>query len=313
MQSNFLICLQAVLPLLVYLVIGLSVRRAGLITRQEVHRFNHLVFLVFFPPLMFEHLYTAKLSEAFYPHLVLYAVAFVPVLIALSVPLVYKLEKKPESRGAMIQGIYRSNFVLMGLPVAVHLFGKGGAGVTAALIMVVVPLYNVLAVVILEYYRGSRPNGVVMIRKILTNPILLGAAAAVLALLLGIRVPKPAETVIAGMSAATTPIALILLGASVEASGVWKSRRNLTFVVLMRLVVAPAIGLFTAALLGFRGAAFVSLLVMMAAPTAVSSFTMAESMESDGELAGQVVIVTTPLSVVTLFLWLFLFKSMGLF
>jgi predicted permease len=52
---------------------------------------------------------------------------------------------------------------------------------------------------------------------------------------------------------------------------------------------------------------------MLATPMAVSSYTMADSMDSDGELAGNCVIFSTPLSCITLFFWLFLFKSLGMF
>ena len=57
MLSNFLVCINAVIPLFILLVIGYLVRRTGLLKDEEVHRFNHMVFLVFFPPLMFQNLY----------------------------------------------------------------------------------------------------------------------------------------------------------------------------------------------------------------------------------------------------------------
>ena len=80
----------------------------------RVHRFNRLVFIVLFPPMMFENLYGAKLSTALNPRLIVFALVFLLSYIALSIPVVQKLEKKPETRGAMIQAMYRSNSYLWG-------------------------------------------------------------------------------------------------------------------------------------------------------------------------------------------------------
>ena len=54
MVQNFWICINAVVPLMIYLIIGMLVKRVGLINDDEVHRFNRLVFIVLFPPMMFE-------------------------------------------------------------------------------------------------------------------------------------------------------------------------------------------------------------------------------------------------------------------
>lgn len=313
MLSNFLVCINAVIPLFILLVIGYLVRRTGLLKDEEVHRFNHMVFLVFFPPLMFQNLYGN--NDGFLPDgkLLLFAVPFILCVILLSIPLVKKIEKNPRSQGAMIQAVYRSNFILMGLPVAINIFGKGNVSQTALLIAVIVPMYNVVSVIILESFRGSKPNIGQILKKVATNPIILGAVAGILAILLGITLPKPIATTVEWMADVTTPMALILLGASFDITTVKGQKRNLVFCILMRLLVVPAAGLSLAALLGFRGVEFVALIAMLATPMAVSSYTMADSMDSDGELAGNCVIFSTPLSCITLFFWLFLFKSLGMF
>ena len=313
MIQNFWICINAVVPLMIYLIIGMLVKRVGLINDDEVHRFNRLVFIVLFPPMMFENLYGAKLSTALSPRLIVFALVFLLSYIALSIPVVQKLEKKPETRGAMIQAMYRSNFVLMGLPIAINICGAGNVSKTAILVTIIVPTYNVLAVIILEYYRGDRASISKMLRKIVTNPIILGAVAAGIVISLNITVPKSIGRVVYSLSECTTPMAMMLLGASFNIKSVKSGKRNLSISIIAKLIVLPAIGLPIAMLLGFRGVEFVSLIVMMAAPCSVSSYTMAESMGSDGELAGNAVIFTTGISIITIFGWLFLFKNMGMF
>lgn len=313
MLQNFLVCLNAVVPLILYLVIGMMIRKFNILTEEDVRKFNRMVFVALFPALMFENLYSADISEAFDLPLIIGACLFVLAVFGMTWVLVCRIEPSDRSRGAMIQAIYRSNFVLMGLPVTENIFGHGNVSSTAALIMFVVPLYNVLAVILLEYFRGGKANPKDVAKKVVTNPIIVGAMTAIIAIVFHIHVPESINQTISGMCNATTPMAMILLGASFQMSSIKGSHRNLAICVSGRLLVVPAVGLTVAALLGVRGVEFVSLIAMLAAPPAVSSYTMAEAMDSDGELAGNAVIFATPLSCFTMFLWLFLFKSLGLF
>ena len=50
--------------------------------------------------------------------------------------------------------------------------------------------------------------------------------------------------------------------------------------------------------------------MVLASPTAVSSFPMAIEMDADGTLAGQIVVGTTLFCIVTLFFWIFLLKEL---
>ena len=184
MIHNFLVCLNAVIPLVLYLVVGMLVRKYSVLTEKVVRKFNKMVFVVFFPALMFENLYAADISEAFDGRLILFACLFVLAVCGITWGIVVRMDIPDRTRGAMIQAVYRSNFILMGLPVAENIYGKGCVSVTAALIMFVVPLYNFLAVIVLEYFRGGRANLKSVLKKILTNPIILGAVAAILALAL---------------------------------------------------------------------------------------------------------------------------------
>ena len=155
MIHNFLVCLNAVIPLVLYLVVGMLVRKYSVLTEKDVRKFNKMVFVVFFPALMFENLYAADISEAFDGRLILFACLFVLAVCGITWGIVVRMDIPDRTRGAMIQAVYRSNFILMGLPVAENIYGKGCVSVTAALIMFVVPLYNFLAVIVLEYFGAA--------------------------------------------------------------------------------------------------------------------------------------------------------------
>jgi predicted permease len=313
MLSNFLVCLGAVLPMFILMIIGICVRRGKLLTDGEVKKLNHMVFVVFFPAMMFQNLYGADIASVFSVRLIVFGIACVLGVYFVSMFIVLKVEKSPASRGAMIQAIYRSNFVIMGLPVTMNIYGRGNLAVTALMVAIIVPLYNVLAVITLETFRKGKLNVWHIVKGVITNPLILGAAAGIAAVLLHIKLPGIIESVISDMSGVATPMALIILGASFSFSSLGRVRRDLIICVTGRLVVVPGICLTIAALLGFRGIAFVTLVAMLAAPTAVSSFTMAQDMGSDGELAGNCVIFSSALACFTMFVWLFLFRSLGMF
>ncbi len=313
MLSNFIISLEAVLPMFILMVIGFFVRKKRLMEPAEIKKLNHMVFIVFFPAMMFHNLYGTEIEDSFNFRLIVFAVVSLALIYTGSVLVTLAIEKNPRSRGAMIQGLYRSNFVIMGLPIAINMFGHGNSGVTAMVVAVIVPLFNVLAVVTLETFRGGRPDPAQILKKIAANPLILGALAGILTVILDIRLPQVLVSVVDDMAKTATPLALVILGASIDFSSIRKSGRNLLVVVLGRLVVIPALGLTAAVFAGFRGIEFVTLIAMFAAPTAVSSFTMAESMDSDGQLAGSIVIFTTAFACFTMFLWIFLFKNLGMF
>ena len=107
------------------------------------------------------------------------------------------------------------------------------------------------------------------------------------------------------------PLALVVLGGSFAIGSVKGNLRPLTIGLVGRLLVMPALFLPFGVLLGFRGPELLGLMVMLGAPTAVSSYTMAQQMGGDSELAGELVVFGTMLSVITIFLWTFLLKSLG--
>ena len=297
----------------IMLAVGMGVKRFRLLTETELRHLNKMIFVVFFPPMMFTNLYGTDIEEAVDWRLMIFGIASVAVIYGVSTLAVLHMEKDPRSRGAMIQAIYRSNFVIMGIPIAVNMYGHGNLAVTAMMVAVIVPIYNVLAVVTLEVFRGGTLDFAGILKKVLTNPLILGAAAGLLSVLTGLKLPAVLEDVVGDMASVATPLALVILGASIDFKSIRKCGRNLVACVAARLIIVPAIGLTAAALLGFRDIAFVTLIAMFAAPTAVSSFTMAQSMDSDGQLAGNCVIFSTAFACFTMFLWIFLFKNLGMF
>lgn len=313
MLQNFIISLEAVAPMFLIMSIGIFLRRKNFMNETEVKKLNKLVFHVFFPCLMFRNIYGAEIEDAVDLKMIVYGVVMILLVYFTAMAVVVKIEPSNRSRGAMIQAIYRSNFVILGLPIAANLFGGEKLTTTAVAVTIVVPLFNVLAVVVLEIFRGGKPDPVKILKGIARNPLIIGAVLGILTVVFQIQLPQLAEDVIDQLKDVATPLALVTLGMSLNLKEMGAEKRNLIICVLGRLVIVPGIALTGAALLGIRGVAFVTLLAVFASPCAVSSFTMAEQMDSDAELAANAVVLSSAFACVTMFLWIFLFKSLGMF
>ncbi|MEG1633773.1 MAG: AEC family transporter [Oscillospiraceae bacterium] len=312
-MENFIVCLNAVLPMFIIMSVGYFVKRIGLLLEDDIPRFNKIVFRVFMPCVVFYNLYSSDLSVAAQPRLILFTLAAVLGSYAVIALIVPRFVKNPEQRGVMIQGIYRSNYVVIGLPIATALVPASELGIVSLLIAFVVPVFNVLAVVTLEVFRGGRVPVRKTLVSILTNPLIIGAALGTLALALKIKLPTAADSVVRQLASVGTPLQLFLLGGFFNFSGIAKHKKPLFWAVFGKLVLLPAAVLPIAVLLGFRGTALVALVGCFASGNAIASFVMTQQMGGDAELAGDIVVLTSSLCAVTVFCWLFLLKTLGLF
>lgn len=312
-MENLMISANAVLPMCLVMALGYGTRRLGWLRREEISTINKIAFRIFLPCLLYYNIYCSDLSGSFDPLLMTYAVGGVLLTFGLALGYTLLTEKLPERRGVLIQGMFRSNYVIMGIPVATALLGADQLGTVSILIAVIVPLFNMLAVVVLEVFRGQKPKPLHILGQIAKNPLVIGSVLGILTLVAGIRLPHILEQTIQSVSAIASPLQLFLLGAFFQFSGLKTYRRELVTVSIAKLIVSPGLFLGLGALLGFRGVAFVSLIGIFASPTAVNSFTMAQQMGGAAELAGDIVVTTSAASILTMFFWIFLFKSLGMF
>ena len=227
--------------------------------------------------------------------------------------IVPRIEPDNKRRGVIVQAIFRSNFVLMGVPIVANIFGDANIAISTMMIAVIVPLYNILAVFALETFRGGKFALLPILKGVIKNPMILGAIAGATLLILGVHVPAPVLKPIGQISAATTPVALIILGASFKFGSTHEHRRQLLGCIFGRLILVPSLLLSAAILLGFRGIDFVTLIAIFGTPCAVVSFAMAQQMGCDADLAGNCVVFTSALSCLTMFCWILLVKTLGVF
>lgn len=313
MVSNLLVAIGAVVPMFCLMFIGAMVKRMKLLTDEELVHVNRMVFRIFFFCMMFYNIYTTDIATTFRPMLILFGAGGVLATVLIAGIIVCAIEPSNKRRGAMIQATFRSNFVLMGIPLIANIFGDDQLAIPTMMIAIIVPIYNIVSVFILETFRGGHFYLPGILLGVLKNPMILGALLGAAFLILGIPIPKPVLKPIGQVAAATTPVALIILGASFKGGSFHNHLPQLVGCVLARLIIVPTIMLGLAIFLGFRGIELVTLVAIFATPCAVAGFAMAQQMNSDAELAGNCVVYTSALSCFTIFGWIFLLKTLGMF
>ncbi len=312
-MESFRVSVNAVLPLFLYMAAGYVAKLCRLIDEKDVFKFNKIVFNACLTTNMFRAVYSSELSAALKPGLIIYTVSGVLLACGIGLVLAGIFSKQRNQRGVMAQGIFRSNFVLIGLAIAGVLVPNESTAPVAILSAIVIPLYNVLAVVVLSVYGGEKIRPGEIFLKILKNPLIISTALGILCLIMKIRLPEPVETAVNGLSAVATPMMLFLLGAFFHFDSLKNNIRQLIVVAFFKLIGVPGIFLTTGYLIGFRDMEFAGLMAAFASSTAVSSFTMSQQLGGDAELAGDIIVVTALFSSFTLFGWCMLFKMLGAF
>ena len=283
------IAFHAIVPLFLIIAVGYAVKRLGWIGPEEVRRFNKVTFYTFMPVMLFYNIYTSDFSQAVRLPYVLLVVGAALSMVLIATVVTLLAEKTPQRRGVMIQAAFRSNFVLLGLPIAMELLPGGNLGVTALMIAIVVPIFNILSVVILEYFRGGTPKLKEVLLAVGKNPLIIGSLAGLLVQALHVSLPDVLVSFAVKMNSAATPLILLLLGASFEARKLSDYKKELAVCVGLRLVIFPGAILTLAMLLGIRDTEFVTLLAMCAAPTAVNTQDQLVSVQKNADGSGTLV------------------------
>jgi predicted permease len=311
-MDSFLIAVNAVLPMFLLIALGIVLRRLPFMRPQIADGINSLAFKVLLPALLFNNIYGGELSAVVRPRLIVYCLAGTVVIWLISILITHLAEKGKSKRGALIQGMYRSNFIIFGLPIVINLFGSDKVAVTSFMIAVIVPLFNLLAVITLEIYSGRNTRIGSLLLDILKNPLIISSVIGFLFMMLQIPLPGFISVTIGNIAGTATPIALIILGAMLQPHKIKDNYSAIGIALAFRLLIAPLITIPLAVLLGFRGVELATILAIFASPTAVSSFVMAKQMGGDGDLAGQIVVFSTLFSCITVFLWVFGTHSLSL-
>ena len=312
-MENLIFSLNATVPVFLMMVLGLVFRKLGWIDDVFASKMNKFVFLVPLPVLVFEDLATVDFSEVWDLKFVLFCFAATLISIGIAAAVSF-LWRDKSIQGEFIQASYRSSAALLGIAFIQNIYGN--AGLAPLMIIGSVPLYNVMAVIVLAFFRPERKRldkelWKSTLKGIVTNPIIIGIAAGILWSALKIPMPPILEKTVSNVGAVATPLGLMAMGATFDIRKAFAKVRPAAAAAVMKLVGFAAVFLPLAVMLGFRREELVAILVMLGSATTVSCFVMAKNMGHEGVLTSSVVMLTTLFSAFTLTGWLYVLRSLG--
>lgn len=313
MLENLLTSLRVTLPIFVVILLGWFLRRRHVLDEHFVLRANDLIFKVALPAKLFSDVASSDLRGAMSGRFVLLAVLGTLAGIALAWLLGDLLLRNPSEQGAFIHASFRGNFAYVGLTLLQNLIGSSVTALAAVMMATVIPIYNIAAVVVLTVKKPGAPKLRIgkLLLDVLKTPMVIGILAGIPFSLLRIGLPFIVAKPLGYLSAMVAPLALLCVGASVRFADVRRKTRAILPACLFKLVIQPLLVVPAAVLLGLSGPEVLVLLVLTGTPSAVNVYIVTQKMDGDGELASGIVVLSTALSVLTLTLWLFALKTMG--
>ena len=314
-MENLIFSLNATIPIFLLMVFGYILQQIHFLDASFVKTLNSFNFKVTLPFLLFRDIASSDFSEVWDTRYVLFCFFATLFCIAVTWIITAFLSDRKDLVGEFVQSSYRSSAAVLGIAFIQNIYGD--AKMAPLMIIGTVPLYNVAAVIILsltaEGNGGLSPAALKKsLKGILTNPIILGIAAGIIFSLLPISMPVIAEKTVNNIAVLATPLALIGLGAGFEGKKALAEIKPTLICSAMKLLLWPIIFLPIAAYMGFTSEKLVGILVMLGSPTTVSCYIMSKNMRHEGVLTSSVVVTTTFFSSVTLTLFLYLIKSLGL-
>lgn len=314
-MEQLLFSLNATIPVFLVMVIGYIIRRLGMVDEPFVKTLNQFNYKVTLPVLLFKDIAESDFYSVWDTKYVLYCFLVTLASIAAIWTIAGLVYKNKTLLGELIQSSYRSSAAVLGIAFIQNIYGN--SGMAPLMIIGTVPLYNVAAVLVLSF-TGPAAHGLdrdslkKSFKDILTNPIIIGIALGMLVSACRLQFPFIVTKTIGNISVLATPLALLGLGAGFEGRKALKQIPPTAAASFLKLIVLPALFLPLAVYMGFTQEKLVAILIMLGSPTTVSCYIMAKNMGHEGTLTSSVVVATTFLSSITLTIWLFVLRSMGM-
>lgn len=322
MLESFIYSFNSVAPIFLLVLIGMFLKKIKFLNQDFCSIADKLVFKVALPMKMFVSVSGTDLDTIFTKEnagIITFFIVGIVAAFAILCVVIPPMLKSDYKCGAFIQGAFRGNFAIFALPLTTNMFGTAGEIAATMLMPVVTIMFNILAVIGFEIYapkEGKKKKSQMLkeiLISILKNPLIIGIAIgflfSILRTELSITVPAFALDSLSDISSLAIPLALLSIGVNFNSQNL-KGRIGIAmFSMSIKNLILPVIAVGIGILMGYRGIELTLLLVSFGSPTSVSSYIMAKNMHSDYELAGQILLLTTVFSLLTMFMFIFVLKQ----
>lgn len=314
MIDNILFTANIVAPVFLIIALGYVSKKMGIINENFVDVTSKFVFSVSLPALVFMQIAEMDLSKAInFPQVAFIYIGTILTFILIwlgSIPFI----KNGKDRSVFIQGAFRSNFAIVGFAIISNLFGSSALGKAAIILAFILPLYNVLAVIVLTVpmRQTNQLSFYPILKEIILNPLILAVIFGIPFSFFSISLPSIVLTTGNYLSELALPLALIGIGGSLNIEQIKKASTLAFTSSFIKLIVIPSLLTSLAYLFGYKGIDLGIMFILFACPTAIVSFIMAEAMGANSKLAGNIILISTLASVFTIAIGILLLKSFRL-
>jgi len=312
--DNIIFTGNVVAPVFLLVALGYFVKRINVINENFVDVTSKFVFSVSLPALIFINISTIDLSsvidlgQIFY----IYAATLISFFIIwiLSIPFI----KDAKNLSVFVQGAYRSNYAIVGLAIISKLFGTSALGKASIILAFILPLYNVLAVIILTvpFRKERKLNLKATLVEIILNPLIVAVIIGLPFSYFKIRIPDVINLTTEFLAELALPLALIGIGGSLNVQNIRKASGLAFTSSAIKIILIPVILTLGSYYFGYRGLDLGIMFVLFSCPTAIVSFIMAEAMGANSKLAGNIVLISTVASVFTIAAGIVILKELSL-
>ena len=302
------------MPVFIIILFGYILRRKGIASDAYISSATTIVYYFALPASLFEQVSTSDFFELMNIKFVLFVVG-ATIAVFIVVWILAAIFIKDRSKiSAFVQAVFRGNYVYVGLPITQNLLQTKVIPSTILVIAFVLPIYNILAVIILTYYneKKEKVNVIKLLLDIIKNPMIVAILVAIPFSLLKIKLPFAITKPIDYIGSLASPMALMLVGAGIHFDALVKNLKYIVNASIIKAVIQPLIIVPIAILLGFNSEQIATIFVLFSVPTAMNAYIMAKKLGGDGELSAGIIVLTVILSVVTMPIGAFILKSFGL-
>ena len=336
-METFFFALNAVLPIILLIYLGYFLRQKELYNDVFLKFGNKFVFQVALPTLLFYNVYSIETIQEIKWSVIVFSCVMILGVFFIGMFCVKWYTKDEAKRGVLLQCIFRSNFAIIGIPLAESIGGAVGVKTASVLSAFSIPLFNILAVFALTMFQTDDAGKKISLKevgkKITNNPLIRGIVLGLICLLIRGMIPKNSDgeyvftiqknlpflyTAIKNVGSIASPFALIVLGGNFKFKAVKRLAKDIAFGTFWRVVLVPFVAIASAIVLSihtdfvnFTSVEYPALIALFASPVAVSSAIMAGEMGGDEELAGQLVVWTSICSVFSIFAAIVIMRQIG--
>lgn len=294
-----------VLPVFGIIALGFALRKAGLVKASWVHILNNFVYYVSLPAIILVSFWQIDLTNPVFIKTL--GINFLVMLI-LALGLLILLSLLKISRGqkaAIFLTSISGNTIYMGLPIASSVVGLTYYSSIVAIGTVQLSIAFLFSIVLLEFWLSRTKSLKNYFWDVIKNPIIASTLiGVVLSFLLREHVDSSLKKMLEMLGTTSSPLALFSLGSFFGGKFIEDHLPLAVLPTAIKLALLPLLTLFAFYLFKLKGPETNISIILATVPAAVTTFVLAEKFKLDKSYVANVILISTIVSVLTI--WMFL-------